>query len=92
MLTHSLSSAEGDRSHAEMYLRSFHYFNFQINQALAFAAPALTRAIVALRRALGDFKEAVEGRTVVLPDNFLWGVLTFIKNILQVGVAERSLS
>ena len=79
-----MSSAEGERSHAEMFLRSFHYFNFQINQALAFSSSALVRAIVALRRALGDFKEAVSGETVALPDNFLWGVLTFIKNILQV--------
>ena len=91
MLKHSLSS-EGERSHAEMFLRSFHYFNFQINQALAFSTSALVRAIVALRRALGDFKEAVRGETVALPDNFLWGVLTFIKNILQVVLMRFSLS
>lgn len=52
-MSSSLSCAEEGVSRGEMYLRSFHYFTFQINQALAFAAPALARAVAALRRALG---------------------------------------
>lgn len=92
-MSSSLSCAEEGVSRGEMYLRSFHYFTFQINQALAFVAPALARAVAALRRALGDFKHAmaespagiVGGESGGLPEHFLWGVLTFLKNVLQVG-------
>ena len=67
-----------------MYLKSFHYFNFQINQALSFTTLELKRAIIALRHSLKIFKDSSNSRCVELPDDFLWGVLTFLKSILQV--------
>lgn len=44
----------------------------------------LKRAIFALKRSLKDFKEFCNTNQTKLPDNFLWGVLSFIKSILQV--------
>lgn len=44
----------------------------------------LKRAIFALKRSLKDFKEFSHDNQTKLPDNFLWGVLSFIKSILQV--------
>ena len=80
----SLYTAEGTKTRTDIFIKSFHYLNFQINQALSFTTLELKRAIFALRRSLKDFKASTEGHSVVLPDNFIWGVLSFIKNILQV--------
>lgn len=74
---------------ADLFIKSFHYFNFQINQALSFNDNELKRAIFALKRSLQDFKDFSQKRQMKLPDNFLWGVLSFIKNILQVSMLSK---
>ena len=84
IIINSLYTVDGSKTRTDIFIKSFHYFNFQINQALSFTTLELKRAIFALRRSLQDFKASTEGYSIILPDNFLWGVLTFIKNILQV--------
>ena len=81
---YSLYEENGKYQRVEIFAKSFHYFNFQINQALSFNMSELKRAIFALKRSLKDFKEFSHDNQTKLPDNFLWGVLSFIKSILQV--------
>lgn len=83
-INYSLYEENGKNQRVEIFAKSFHYFNFQINQALSFNMSELKRAIFALKRSLKDFKEFCNTNQTKLPDNFLWGVLSFIKSILQV--------
>ena len=83
-INYSLYEENGKNQRVEIFAKSFHYFNFQINQALSFNMSELKRAIFALKRSLKDFKEFSHDNQTKLPDNFLWGVLSFIKSILQV--------
>ena len=80
-----LYESDGGATRTELFLKSFHYFNFQINQALSFNQYDLERAILALKRSLDDYKGYCENAELNVPDNFLWGVLSFVKNVLQVG-------
>ena len=80
-----LYESDGGATRTELLLKSFHYFNFQINQALSFNQYDLERAILALKRSLDDYKGYCENAELNVPDNFLWGVLSFVKNVLQVG-------
>lgn len=81
---YSLYEEDGDNKRSGLFSKSFHYFTFQINQALSFNTYDLKRAIFALKRSLEDFKEFSQQDQMKLPEHFLWGVLSFIKSILQV--------
>ena len=84
LLTRRLYESNGSQTRSDLFLKSFHYFNFQINQALSFNQYDLQRAILALKRSLDDYKNTCALKDISMPDNFLWGVLSFVKNVLQV--------
>lgn len=84
VVKYSLYEENDEHKRADLFRKSFHYFTFQINQALSFNTYDLKRAIFALKRSLEDFKEFSQQDQMKLPEHFLWGVLSFIKSILQV--------
>ncbi|KAK8827806.1 hypothetical protein WA577_007353, partial [Blastocystis sp. JDR] len=78
-----LYESDGSHTRADLFLKSFHYFNFQINQALSFNQYDLQRAILALKRSLDDYKNTCALKDISMPDTFLWGALSFVKNVIQ---------